>query len=149
VTITEKIERLRSLKRDLIPEKKEDKERFFTLATRCTASYDKCGSGSNYDNSQEIKDTNYASCCAELASLENECTRLSMELIEEFERKFSDSRQRRIAKLYYVDGIRLKLIANNHLHYAYGYVRNSFLQVNQTLNIEKCDTQNLESHKTM
>lgn len=140
MNLSEKIFRLKRLKRNLIPEKQEDYERLKALAIGGGISYDKVGGSGSRTNAQEIKNANSACCSEELEQLKSERDMLTLELQEEFNRIFFNDKQRRIAKLYYIDGIQLKSIANKHLHYGYGTVRNDFVTVNKALGIENNDT---------
>lgn len=137
--IADDIIRLNRLKRNLIPEKREDSRRLKELAEAATVSYEKIGSSSGgSDNLREQKNTDYANCTQELKDLEAERDLLTSKIMMEFNGIFnSDDKKRRLAKLYYIDMLPLKTIANKRMHYAYGTLRNELTEINDIIGLHK------------
>ena len=124
MTISEKIDRLKKLNKILIPEKQEEKARLFSAATGSAINYEKTGSTSvNNSNSQDDKNALYSNASSELDSLMGEREQLIYDLNSHFNTIEFD-RQRRVAKLYFIDGLNIKTIANKRMHYAYGTIKN-------------------------
>ena len=124
MTISEKIERLKKLNKTLIPEKQEEKERLFFAATGSTINYDKIGSDPvNNSNSQDIKNALYSNASAELDSLIQEREQLVYDLNSKLNEIKIDS-HRRAAKLYFIDGLSIKAIANKRMHCTYETIKN-------------------------
>lgn len=131
--ILEKIERLKKLNKILIPEKQEEKARLFSAATGSAINYEKVGSSPISDkNSQDVKDTLYSNASAELDNLKHERKQLIYELNAALNNIKSD-RQRRVAKLYFIDGLSIKTIANKKMHFAYGTIKNDICEIRKSI----------------
>lgn len=133
MTISEKIERLKKLNKTLIPEKQEEKERLFSAATGSTINYEKAGAASvNNSNSQDIKNALYSNASEELDSLIHEREQLIYDLNSKFNEIKIDN-QRRAAKLYFIDGLSIKTIANQKMHYAYETIKNYIYAIRKSI----------------
>ena len=123
--VIEKSERLKLLNRILIEEKMDDINRFASLAISQPINYAKTGTSSiNADNSQENKNINYINAVAELNMLIAERDRIIIELTAIIDNEYpSEHIKRRIAKMYFIDGLNSKDIAAQ-VHCADGTVRN-------------------------
>ncbi len=129
--ITEKIARIRQLDKDLIPEAQEDAKRFLAIATACTPNYENDGTQHSSSNSKEEAMLNYAQANELINQLIDELVNLKLEVIKSVS-LIKDDKQRRFAKLYYVDQKKQGEIA--HLsHYALQTVKNNLCQVNKVL----------------
>ena len=132
MAISDDIKRLRRLNHNLIPEKQEDCARLLALATGGAISYDKVGTSGSSDNKQLSKNSDYADANAELSQLKNEREYLIRRLTSEINEVFSepeDDEKRRMAKLRYIDDASIKAIANKHMHFSYGYVKNKLAEI--------------------
>lgn len=124
LTISEKIERLKKLNKTLIPEKKEEKARLFSAATGNVINYEKIGSSPvNNSNSQDDKDALYSNASIELDNLIHEREQLIYDLNSKLNEIRIDS-HRRAAKLYFIDGLSIKAIANKRMHCTYETIKN-------------------------
>lgn len=132
MTIYEKTERLKRLNKALIPEKQEEKARLYAVATGSAISYDKVGSSPTSNNSQELKDAAYSNASIELDNLTRERDQLIYELNADFDAIECDYK-RRVAKLYFVDGLSAKTIANKRMHFAYGTIRNYINEIKKSI----------------
>lgn len=133
MTVAEKIERLKKLNKTLIPEKQEEKARLFSAATGSAINYEKIGSSPISDsNSQDIKNSLYSNASAELDNLNHEREQLIYELNTDFNAIRCDQ-QRRIAKLYFIDGLSMKVIANKRMHFAYGTIKNDICRLRKEI----------------
>ena len=133
MTISEKIDRLKKLNKILIPEKQEEKARLFSAATGSAINYEKTGSTSvNNSNSQDDKNALYSNASSELDSLMGEREQLIYDLNSHFNTIEFD-RQRRVAKLYFIDGLNIKTIANKRMHYAYGTIKNDICELRKSI----------------
>ena len=129
-----KIARIRSLDKDLIPEAIEDLERFRAIATATTPRYE-------YDGTQHVDNGNSKEKafveCAEanrkIDGLVDELADLKMEVQKEID-LIPDDKQRRFAKLYYIDQLNQKQIAKK-ASYQYGTVRNNLSDVRKKLKL--------------
>lgn len=138
MTTAEQIARLKKLERELIPDKEEDCIRRKQIAEGGAITYDKVGTSGCGNNTQEQKNTAYLNCLEELSALKAERDALKTELINAFNSIFPEGdRKRRIAKFAYIDRIPLKAIANRHMHYDYGTIRNDITKINNALGIKK------------
>lgn len=123
-TIAAKGQRLRELNRSVIPEQQDEVERLRSIATSQPVSYDKAGSsGINADNSAERKNVSYINAVEELNRLIAERDRIVLELPVLIDSVFKSSLKRRIAKLYFIDGLSGKEIADK-VHCSVGTVWN-------------------------
>ncbi len=132
MTITEKIARIRQLDRDLIPEAQEDAQRFLSIATACTPKYENDGTQHTPSgNSKEEAMLNYAQATERINLLIDELADLKLDMIK-FVNSIKDDKQRRFAKLYYIDQKKQIEIAHSS-HYALQTVKNNLGQVNKVL----------------
>lgn len=142
MTIAEQIARLKKLEKEVIPDKEEDCARRRQIAEGGAITYDKVGTAGGGENTQELKNTAYMICLEELEKLKAERNTLKLELINALNSIFPEGdRKRRIAKLAYIDRLPLKVIANKHMHYDYGTIRNDITKINNALGIKNNDTQ--------
>lgn len=130
----DKIKRIRQLDKDLIPEAKEDKQRFLDIATVCTVQSN--GSEIQHTTSGNTKEKamiEYTSVSVKLELLENESKNLKLEVQKEID-SITDDKQRRFAKLYYIDQLNQKDISKK-VAYEYGTVRNNLTDARKTLKL--------------
>ena len=129
-----KIARIRQLDKDLIPEAIEDMQRYLGIATACTAQ-----SGGNEiqrtvsENSKEKAMILYADASIKVDRLQDEISDLKLEVQKEID-LIVDNKQRRFAKLYYIDQMSQKEISKKS-HYEYGTVRNKLTDSRKTLKL--------------
>jgi len=128
--LQDKIKRIRQLDKDLIPEAIEDMQRFLSIATACTAQ----SGGSEIqrtvsENSKEKAMILYADASIKVNDLQDELADLKLEVTKEVD-KIKGDKQRRFAKLYYIDQKSQKDIAQQS-HYAYSTVRNNLININK------------------
>ena len=129
-----KIARIRQLDKDLIPEAIEDAERYYAIATNCTVRYDNDGTQHTENgNSKEKAFVEFADAQIKVNELEDELADLKLEVKREID-QISDDKQRRFAKLYYIDQLSQKEISRKS-HYQYGTVRNDLSNARKTLNL--------------
>lgn len=129
-----KIARIRQLDKDLIPEAIEDAERYYAIATNCTVRYDNDGTQHTENgNSKEKAFVEFADAQIKVNGLEDELADLKLEVKREIDR-IADDKQRRFAKLYYIDQLSQKEISKKS-HYQYGTVRNDLSNARKTLNL--------------
>lgn len=129
-----KIARIRQLDKDLIPEAIEDLERFRAIATACTPRYENDGTQHTENgNSKEKAFMNCGEASIKLDALQDEIADLKMEVQKEID-LITDDKQRRFAKLYYIDQLNQKVISKQS-HYEYGTVRNKLTLARKNLNI--------------
>lgn len=121
--ISENLIRIRKLDKDLIPEAIEDMERYLSIATACTPRYENDGSQhSQNGNSKEKAMIEYAEASRKVDMLQDELAQLKLEVLS-YVNKITNDKQRRFAKLYYIDQKSQREISRNTC-YAYGTVRN-------------------------
>lgn len=121
--ISENLIRIRKLDKDLIPEAVEDMERYLSIATACTPRYENDGSQrSQNGNSKEKAMIEYAEASRKVDMLQDELAQLKFEVLN-YVNKITNDKQRRFAKLYYIDQKSQREISRNTC-YAYGTVRN-------------------------
>jgi len=130
--LQDKIKRIRQLDKDLIPEAIEDMQRFLSIATACTAQ----SGGSEIqhtvsENSKEKAMILYADASIKVDRLQDEISDLKLEVQKEID-LIVDNKQRRFAKLYYIDQLNQKSIARKS-NYAYSTVKNNLTDVNKVL----------------
>lgn len=129
-----KIARIRQLDKDLIPEAIEDAERYYAIATNCTVRYDNDGTQHTENgNSKEKAFVEFADAQIKVNELEDELADLKLEVKREID-QISDDKQRRFAKLYYIDQLSQKEISRKS-HYQYGTVRNDLSNARKALNL--------------
>ena len=129
-----KIARIRQLDKDLIPEAIEDAERYYAIATNCTVRYDNDGTQHTENgNSKEKAFVEFADAQIKVNELEDELADLKLEVKREIDR-IADDKQRRFAKLYYIDQLSQKEISRKS-HYQYGTVRNDLSNARKALNL--------------
>ena len=129
-----KIARIRQLDKDLIPEAIEDAERYYAIATNCTVRCDNDGTQhTEKGNSKEKAFIEFADAQIKVNELSDELADLKLEVKREIDR-ISDDKQRRFAKLYYIDQLSQKEISKKS-HYQYGTVRNDLSNARKTLNL--------------
>ena len=134
-----KIARIRQLDKDIIPESIEDAERYKEIATACTPRYENDGSQHTVSgNNKEKAMLEYASAKIKIDDLQDELADLKMQVKKDID-LISDDKQRRFAKLYYIDQMSQKAISHKS-HYAYSTVRNIITDFNK--NIVHQSTQN-------
>ena len=132
--LQDKIKRIRQLDKDLIPEAIEDMQRFLSIATACTAQ----SGGSEIQhttsgNSKEKAMILHADASIKVDKLQDEISDLKLEVQKEIE-SIKDNKQRRFAKLYYIDQMSQKEISKKS-HYEYGTVRNKLTDSRKTLKL--------------
>lgn len=129
-----KIARIRQLDKDLIPEAIEDLERFRSIATATTPRYENDGSQHTENgNGKERAFLNCAEASVKVDMLTDELADLKLEVQKEID-LITDDKQRRFAKLYYIDQLNQKQIAKK-ASYQYGTVRNNLSDARKSLNI--------------
>lgn len=134
-----KIARIRQLDKDLIPEAIEDANRYKAIATACTPRYENDGSQHTVSgNNKEKAMIEYADAEINVDVLQDELANLKMEVKKDID-YISDDKQRRFAKLYYIDQLNQKAISKQS-HYAYGTVRNALTDTRKAFNLT-CDIQ--------
>lgn len=134
-----KIARIRQLDKDLIPEAIEDLERLEAIATTTTPRYENDGAQhTGGGNGKEKAFLNCAEASVKVNILQDELADLKVEVQKEID-LIADDKQRRFAKLYYIDQLNQKQIAKKS-HYAYGTVRNVVADTRKALNLSG-DTQ--------
>ena len=127
-----KIARIRQLDKDLIPEAVEDAERYYAIATNCTVRYDNDGTQHTENgNSKEKAFVEFADAQIKVNELSDELADLKLEVKREIDR-IADDKQRRFAKLYYIDQLSQKEISKKS-HYAYSTVKNNLCNFNKVL----------------
>lgn len=127
-----KIARIRQLDKDLIPEAIEDAERYYAIATNCTVRYDNDGTQHTENgNSKEKAFVEFADAQIKVNELEDELADLKLEIKKEID-QIADDKQRRFAKLYYIDQLSQKEISRKS-HYAYSTVKNNLCNFNKVL----------------
>lgn len=127
-----KIARIRQLDKDLIPEAIEDANRYKAIATACTPRYENDGSQHTVSgNNKEKAMIEYADAEINVDVLQDELANLKMEVKKDID-YISDDKQRRFAKLYYIDQLNQKAISKQS-HYAYSTVKNNLCDVNKVL----------------
>lgn len=133
--LQKKIERIRQLDKDLIPEAIEDMNRYRAIAEACTPNYKNDGSQHTVpsSNSKEKAFAKHAEASERVDKLQDEIADLKIEVQKEID-KIKDDKQRRFAKLYYIDQLNQKAISRR-AHYAYGTVRNVITNTRKTLNL--------------
>ena len=129
-----KIKRIRQLDKDLIPESIEDMQRFLSIATACTVQ----SNGSEIQhtvsgNSKEKAMIQYADASVKVDMLQDEISDLKLEVQKEID-SIHDDKQRRFAKLYYIDQLSQKDISKKAA-YEYGTVRNNLTDARKTLKL--------------
>lgn len=132
--LQKKIARIRQLDKDLIPEAVEDAERYYAIATSCTVRYGSDGTqhGENV-NSKEKAFIEFADAQIKVNELSDELADLKLEIKKEID-LIADDKQRRFAKLYYIDQLSQKEISKKS-HYQYGTVRNDLSNARKKLNL--------------
>ncbi len=129
-----KIARIRQLDKDLIPEAIEDAERYYAIATNCTVRYDNDGTQHTENgNSKEKAFVEFADAQIRVNVLSDELADLKLEVKREID-QIADDKQRRFAKLYYIDQLSQKEISRKS-HYQYGTVRNDLSNARKALNL--------------
>ena len=129
-----KIARIRQLDKDLIPEAVEDAERYYAIATNCTVRYDNDGTQHTENgNSKEKAFVEFADAQIKVNELSDELADLKLEVKKEID-QIADDKQRRFAKLYYIDQLSQKEISRKS-HYQYGTVRNDLSNARKALNL--------------
>ena len=127
-----KIARIRQLDKDLIPEAVEDAERYYAIATNCTVRYDNDGTQHTENgNSKEKAFVEFADAQIKVNELSDELADLKLEVKKEID-QIADDKQRRFAKLYYIDQLSQKEISRKS-HYAYSTVKNNLCNFNKVL----------------
>lgn len=127
-----KIARIRQLDKDLIPEAIEDAERYYAIATNCTVRYDNDGTQHTENgNSKEKAFVEFADAQIRVNVLKDELADLKLEVKKEID-QIADDKQRRFAKLYYIDQLSQKEISKKS-HYAYSTVKNNLCNFNKVL----------------
>ena len=127
-----KIARIRQLDKDLIPEAVEDAERYYAIATICTVRYDNDGTQHTENgNCKEKAFIEFADAQIKVNELSDELADLKLEVKREIDR-IADDKQRRFAKLYYIDQLSQKEISKKS-HYAYSTVKNNLCNFNKVL----------------
>ena len=134
-----KITRIRQLDKDLIPEAIEDLERYRAIATATTPRYENDETQHTENgNGKEKAFLNCAQASAKVDILQDELADLKIEVQKEID-LIPDDKQRRFAKLYYIDQLNQKQIAKKS-HYAYGTVRNVVADTRKAFSLSS-DTQ--------
>ncbi len=132
MTISEKLTRIRQLDKDLIPEAIEDAERYYYIATACTPKYENDGSQHAISgNNKEKAMLNYAEATLRIEALQDELADLKLDMIKCVSH-IKDDKQRRFAKLYYIDQKTQKQIAEQS-HYARQTIKNNISFANKVL----------------
>lgn len=132
MTITEKLARIRQLDKDLIPEAQEDANRFMAIATSCTPNYNTDGSQHvENGNGKEKAMLNYAQATERVDAFVDELADLKLEMIKLVD-SLTNDKQRRFAKLYYIDQKTQGEIARK-VNYAKQTVKNNLVQANKVL----------------
>lgn len=127
-----KIARIRQLDKDLIPEAVEDAERYYAIATSCAVRYGSDGTQHVENvNSKEKAFIEFADAQIKVNELSDELADLKLEVKREID-KIADDKQRRFAKLYYIDQLSQKEISKK-AHYAYSTVKNNLCNLNKVL----------------
>ncbi len=127
-----KIARIRQLDKDLIPEAIEDAERYYAIATNCTVRYGNDGTQHTENgNSKEKAFVEFADAQIKVNELSDELADLKLEVKREIDKIVND-KQRRFAKLYYIDQMSQKQISKQS-HYAYSTVKNNLCNLNKVL----------------
>ncbi len=128
MTISQRLARIRQLDKDLIPEAIEDANRLYAIATTTTTSFENDGSGhSSSSNAKETAMVNYAQANEYINQLVDELVDLKLDMIK-FVNSIKNDKQRRFAKLYYIDHLSQRQISQKS-NYQYGYVRNTLCDV--------------------
>lgn len=139
MNISEKIARIHSLDNDLIPEAIEDAERLFLIATKITSATTNDGTqNAGNQNSKEIAMINYTAATQRVDELQDELYDLKLSVLDMINKIVHD-KERRFAKLYYVDGLTQKSIAQK-TSYQYGTVRNTLTEFRKK-EMTPCDTE--------
>lgn len=129
-----KITRIRQLVKDLIPEAIEDLERFRAIATATTPRYENDGTQHvENGNGKEKAFSNCAEASTKVGTLQDELADLKIEVQKEID-LIPNDKQRRFAKLYYIDQLNQKQIAKK-ASYQYGTVRNNLTDARKSLKI--------------
>lgn len=134
-----KIARIRQLDKDLIPEAIEDAARYKAIAMACTPRYENDGAQhTTSSNNKEKALIEHADAEIKVDGLQDELADLKMEVQKDMD-LIADDKQRRFAKLYYIDQMNQKAISKQS-HYAYGTVRNTLTDTRKAFNLT-CDSQ--------
>ena len=129
-----KIARIRQLDKDLIPEAIEDAERYYAIATNCTVRYGNDGTQHTENgNSKGKAFVEFADAQIKVNELSYELAVLKIEMQKEID-LIPNDKQRRFAKLYYIDQLNQKQIAKK-ASYQYGTVRNNLTDARKSLKI--------------
>ena len=130
MTLMEKIKRIKTLHKDLIPEAIEDAERLKEIVTGQSPSFKKDGrTTKSSTNKIEQRLAEYVDAKEKIFILENELIDLRLSSVQDID-NIKNDKQRRFAKLYYVDGLTQAKIAQK-TYYAKQTIKNNLCNVNK------------------
>ena len=135
MNIQQAVERIRRLDKDLIPEALEDLERYREIATACTPRYE--NDGAQHTTNGNSKERAFIECgqaSIKVDKLKQESAMLKNQLQATFDKMIINDKNRRIAKLYYLDYLKQNEIAKK-INYSESTIKQSIQKVNETLNI--------------